>query len=169
MTTTYTTSSTSSFTVTHAKYLASKIAADLRQVKLFYGRPTDSEITAYITEVVVLLLGGYLASVSYGFKRDGQWMLALKYDARTGGVLLPDDRSGRVRPGVNVYGATWHSFLTYSLKFLLLSEEDQRRVRSQLPFQRSDGTEPTVSGAWLSDKSYSSGSVSLQRNTHAQG
>jgi hypothetical protein len=168
MTTTYTTSSTSSFTLTHAKYLASKLASDLRQMQLFYGKPTDSEIAAYITEVVILLLGGYLATVSYGFKRHGQWILALKYDARAGGVLLPDDRAGRVRPGVDVHGSTWHSFLTYSLKFSHLLEVEQQRVKSQLPFQRGDGSEPTVSGAWVSDKSYSSGTVSLQRNTYAQ-
>lgn len=168
MTTTYTRSSTSSFTITHARYLASKLAADLRQMQLFYGKPSDSQIDSYITEVVILLLAGCLASVSYGFKRDRQWVLVLKYDARSGGILLPDDRAGRVMPGKNVYGASWYSFLTYSSKFDYLSQEERKRLESQLPFRRSGGVEPTVSGAWISDKSYSSGTVSLQRNFYAQ-
>lgn len=93
--------------------------------------------------------------------------MALKYDALSGGILS-DDRSGRVRPGVDVSGATWGSFLTYSLKFSLLSGADREQVEALLPFARGSGEEPSVSGAWISDKSYSNGGVSLQRQMYAQ-
>lgn len=168
MSTTYTTSSTSSFTVTHARYLASKIAADLRQMQLFYGSPRDSEIDDYITETVVLLLSGYLANVTYGFRRGDQWLIALKYNAHTSGLLLSDDRAGRVRPGVEVSGATWCSFLEHSLAYHLASDVERQRIEDLLPFSRTAGEEPRVSGIWISDKSYSSGGVSLQRNMYSQ-
>lgn len=161
MTTTFTTSSTSSFTITHAKYLASKIAADLRQMQIFYGRPTDKEIEDYIVEAAVLLVGEYLKDVTYGFRRNGEWVMALKYEVRTGGVLI-DDRSGRIRPGINVSTATWGSFLNYSAKYNTLSSSDRERVHALLPFPRSYGEEPRASVRTF-DKSYSNGGVSLQR------
>ena len=46
MTSSYSTSDT--FTRTHAVYLASKVAADLKQMQLFYGKPSDGNIEAYI-------------------------------------------------------------------------------------------------------------------------
>jgi len=163
MTTTYTTTST--FTRTHARYLASKIAADLFQMKLFYGRPNDKQIETYVEEVVVLLLGGHLESVSYGFKRGEKWVVALNYSVRTGGILMNDDRSGRIVSGIDISGASWYSFLRYSQAFLRLAREEQEKVEALLPFKRSEGEEPKVVGAWVSDKSYASGGVSLQRGT----
>lgn len=168
MSTTYTTSSTSSFTVTHARYLASKMAADLRQMQLFYGKPSDSRIADFITEAVVLLLNGYLATVTYGFKRDGQWVVALRYNAHTSGVLFADERAGRVTPGVNISGATWYSFLDYSLAYFLASDAERQRIKEMLPLSRSSGEEPSVGGSWTSDRSYSSGGVSLQRQMYSQ-
>lgn len=162
MTTSYTTTST--FSRTHAAYLASKIAADLRQLQLFYGRPTDTNITKYIDEVVILLLDGYLGSVSYGFKRGDNWVIALKYDARDGSIVK-DERAGRVTPGVNVTGADWYSFLTYSPKYGALTQKERDAVEAKLPFRRSAGEEPRVGGSWSSDRSYSSGGVGLQRST----
>jgi len=168
MSTTHTLSSTATFTVTHAKYLASKLAADLRQMQLFYGTPSDKQIEDYVTEVVVLLLGGYFASVSYGFRSGGQWVMVIKYDAVTGGVLLSDDRAGRVRPGVNVSSATWYSFLTYSNKFLLLSNAEREEIKARLPFARGSAEEPRIGGAWTADRSYSNGGVSVQRQMYAR-
>lgn len=168
MATTQTISSTSTFTVVHAQYLASKLAADLRQMQLFYGKPSDKQIQDYISEVVVLLKGGYLATVSYGFRSAGQWVMVIKYDAVTGGVLLSDDRAGRVRYGVNVTGATWYSFLTYSPKFLSLSNAEREEVEALLPFARSSAEEPRIGGAWATDRSYSNGGVSLQRQMYSK-
>lgn len=167
MTTTQTLSSTATFTITHAKYLASKLAADLRQMQLFYGKPSDLWIEHYVTEAVVLLVGGYLKCVTYGFKRNDRWVVALKYDAHVGGVLLADDRAGRVKPGVNVIGASWTSFLEPSATFLTLSGADLERVEALLPFERGYGEEPRVSGAWMADRSYSNGGVSLQRQMYS--
>lgn len=40
------TTTTSTFTLTNARYLASKIAADLRQLRSFYGRPSSRSTTS---------------------------------------------------------------------------------------------------------------------------
>lgn len=163
MTTSFTISST--FTRTHASYLASKIAADLFQMQLFYGRPSDKEVEDYLGEAIILLLGGYLESVAYGFKRQDNWMIALKYTAYSGGILRNDDRSGRVTPGVDISGAAWYSFLTYSQEFHNLLPAEREQIRKQLPINRTNGEEPKSNGSSSSDKSYSNGGVSLQRQT----
>ena len=71
---TYTTSTTASFTMTHAKYLSSKVAADLKRMQRFYGSPSDAWIADYEAELASLLKHGYLASVTYGYKRDGNFI-----------------------------------------------------------------------------------------------
>jgi len=162
---TNTNTATASFTVTHARYLASKIAADLRQMKLFYNQPSDKQIEDYISEVIVLLLGGHLASVTYGFKRGDDWVIALRYTAEQSGILINDDKSGRVTPGVDVSNAYWYSFLIYSNSYSNLSSLEREKLEAQLPFKRSGADEPKISGLWTNDKSYSNGGVSIQRGT----
>ena len=164
MTTTHTFSST--FTITHAKYLASKIASDLLQMQLFYGQPSDSKIDNYIEEVVILLLGGYLKSVDYGFQKDSKWVIALRYDVRSDGSIADDSRSGRVPPGVNISGASWYSYLCKSTPFWRLSQGERTKIEQSLPILRTAGTElKTTNGAWSTDRSYSSGGVGMQRHT----
>lgn len=74
MTGSYTQSSTSTFTITHARHMAAKLAADLKRMQRFYGAPSDDRIAAYETEVVELLKAGYLDTVTYGFKRGDNWI-----------------------------------------------------------------------------------------------
>src|SRR4051794_8263976 len=142
MTSTFTFSTT--FTITHARYVTSKVAADLRQLQLFYGSPSDDWIEAYAEEAAILLRDGYLERVDYGFKRTGpylgeQWVLVLRYTAHNG--CLVDDHAGRVPPGSDVSGAWFTSFLSYSAKFIALSSAEQARVRADLPLSRTTGTE----------------------------
>lgn len=165
MTTTYTVSST--FTRTHASYLASKIASDLLQMQLFYGKPSDDEINAYLEEVVILLLGRYFDSVEYGFQKGSDWIVALKYRVRWDGTIVDDSRSGRVPYGVDIAGAHWYSYLRYSSAFCNLSTEEQERITQSLSIKRTSASEPrTGNGAWVSDKYYSSGGGGLQRDSY---
>ena len=63
------------FTVTNARYLASKVKTDLKRVQCFYvGGPTDSGIEAFEAELVALLKAGYLGTITYGFWRNGNWI-----------------------------------------------------------------------------------------------
>jgi hypothetical protein len=162
MTYSYTTSST--FTVTSARYLASKVAADLRQMQLFYGRPFDQEIINYIEELVALMLGGWFQSVSYGFKQNGFWVMALEYKMFLGAIRTTDDNAGRVRPGINTVGASWYSILTKSSAFYSLPPARQAEIERSLPIQRTIGGAPQIRTInLLSDKYYSKDGGALQR------
>ena len=161
---TYTHTTTETWSRTHARYVTGKVAADLRQMQQEYGQPTDTAIEWYLQELTVLLAGGYLKEVSYGYKRDAAWVAALKYTADMYGNLSTDDRSGRIPRGANVVGAVFHSFLTLSSKWDRLSQSQREAIERELPFVRSAGEEPAIRiGAWLSDKTYSSIGCGLRR------
>jgi len=103
----YTESTT--FTVTHARHMAAKIATDLKRMQRLYGQPYDWQITQFEEEAVAIMKAGYLADVTYGFKRNGQWIEpTLKYTARDlAGASAGDDDPGRVLPGKDISGATF--------------------------------------------------------------
>jgi len=167
MTYSYTYSST--FTKTHVGYLASKVAADLRQMQLFYGRPYDREIIQYIQEINILLLGRWFKSVSYGYKRNGVWVIALKYETQFGAIKPIDDDSGRVIPGINISGAFWHSFLSKNHAYSLLLQSKKNEIEQLIPIKRTYGTEPRLNtGDWRNDKYYSAGGGALQRQVYHQ-
>ena len=55
----YSLSESETFTVTHARHMAAKVATDLKRMQRFYGSPSDSEITDYEAEVTAFLKAGY--------------------------------------------------------------------------------------------------------------
>ena len=164
MTSSYT--ETITFTATHATYLAAKISADLNRVRRFYGKPDTDDIDAYETEAIELMKAGYLGSVTYGFKRKGNWIEpTLRYTARDlFGVSANDDDPGRIRPRADITGASFYSFLTYSDKWSELTEVERANFKSSLPIQRVSGIEPGVSGFLIGDRTYSSGGRALDRS-----
>lgn len=161
----YTESST--FTITHARHMAAKIATDLKRIQRFYGRPSDQDIADYEAEATAMMKAGYLSSVSYGFKRDGFWIEpTLKYTARDlAGGAANDDDPGKIRPGKDVSGASFTSFITYTDAFMKLSQAERDTFKSGLPFQRVSGTEPPVNGYLSSDRTYSAGGRALDRSS----
>lgn len=163
----FTQSNSNTFTLTHAKYLASKVATDLKRIQRFYGSPSDNLINAYESELIELLKNGYLDSITYGFKRNDNWIEpTIKYTARELNVFgSSDDDPGKIRPGANVINAGFTSYLIYSPVYLQLNAEQQQTFEKSLPFQRSVGTQPSVSGYWSNDNMYSSGSRALDRSS----
>jgi hypothetical protein len=164
---TYTTAQTQTFTLVHAKYLASKVATDLKRVQRFYEFPSDYFIGAYETEMTELLKMGYLDTVTYGFQRNGIWIEpTLRYTAKElAAYTSSDDDPGRVRPGANISGAEFTSFLQYSSKWALLTQAERDRFKGNLPFQRGYGDTPSSSGYFSADNTYSSGGRSLNRSS----
>jgi hypothetical protein len=155
---------TTTFTETNARYLASKVATDLHQLNRFYGAPSGEWIDAYIEELAVLLPGGYVSSVDYGFQRNGSWLVVLRYSVRSDGILTLDDRAGRVPPNVDVRGAEPKSFLRPSGRWWELSDSERQRIEGLLPFKRTPANEPgTANGIWIDDKVYSDAGVALSR------
>ncbi len=155
----------STFTVTHARHMASKVATDLKRMQRFYGSPSDADIASYEVEVVELIKAGYLGAVTYGYKKDGKWIEpTLRYTARelAGGVANDDD-PGRIRPGADIGGATFHSYLTYSATWEQLGQAERDIFKATLPFFRGSAAEPGVSGYFSNDRTYSSGGRALDR------
>lgn len=153
------------FTVTHARHMAAKVATDLKRLQRFYGKPSDSSIADYEEEVIALLKAGYLGTVTYGFKREGEWIEpALRYTALDlAGLSANDDDPGKVRPGADISGATFYSYLTYSSAWDKLTTDEQDQFKKGLPFYRGGASEPGISGYLQDDRTYSSGGRALSR------
>jgi len=167
MASSFTVSESASFTVTHARHMAAKVAADLKRIQRLYGSPGDTEIADYEGEVVALLKAGYLGTVSYGFRRDGQWVEpTLRYTARdlVGGSANDDD-PGKIRPWANITGANFYSYLTYSAAWEKLSSAQKAAFKLTLPVTRGGASEPGINGYLESDRSYSAGGWALGRSS----
>jgi len=161
----YTLTEAQTFTVTHARHMAAKVATDLKRMQRFYRKPSDSSIADYEQEVIALLKAGYLGTVTYGFKRDGDWIEpSLRYTAfDLADMSANDDDPGKVRPGANTDGATFYSYLTYSSSWDELTAEQKEAFKEGLPFKRGGASEPGVDGYLQDDRSYSSGGRALSR------
>lgn len=161
----YTESST--FTVTHARHMAAKVATDLKRLQRLFGLPSDARMAEFETEATELLKAGYLGTVTYGFRREGKWIEpTLRYTAHDlSGGASNDDDPGKIRASANIDGASFHSYLTYSAAWDQLTAADQEAFEKTLPFQRSGASEPGVSGYFSDDRTYSSGGRALNRAT----
>jgi hypothetical protein len=163
---TYTTTQTETFTIAHAKYLASKVATDLKKFQRFYTNgPTDEWIDKYERELAVMLKYKTLNWVVYGFKRGEKWTEAsIRYTMLPNGSLASDDDPGKIRPGLDVSGATFTSFLRYD--YSGLTDEQRRALGRELPFERGSGSAPELeAGYWADDLNYGAGGRGIGRAT----
>ncbi|RCX27982.1 hypothetical protein [Thioalbus denitrificans] len=167
MTSSFTLSESRTFTVTHARHMAAKVATDLKRMQRLYGKPGDTDIAKYEDEVIQLLKQGLLGTVSYGFRRDDEWIEpTVRYTARDlAGMSANDDDPGKIRPGKNVSGASFYSYLTYSPAWDELTDAQKAAVKAGLPFKRTGASEPGVNGYMVSDRTYSSGGRALDRSS----
>lgn len=167
MSTSYTSSQTQTFTFTHAKYLASKVATDLKRIQRLYGTPNDVTINNYEAELTEYLRMGYLDNVIYGFQRDGNWIEpTVQYtSSELAGSSSSDDDPGKIRPGANISGAYFTSYLVHNSKYSYLSQTEKDKFKTSLPFQRHGAPAPGINGYLSSDKTYSSGGQSLNRSS----
>lgn len=134
-----------SFTITDARYVASKIGADLRSVNSVYGAPDLTHIDDYVEEVAQLLKAGYMHTVDYGFKSGDVWKLRLRYTATIGGQLR-DDTPGRLPYDAPVTGVPFYSYLQYSSTFSSMDAARRRKFTESLPISRTGADEPGLGG-----------------------
>ncbi len=161
----YTRSETETFTITHARHMAAKVATDLKRMQRFYNSPGDDRIVEFEAEITEFLKAGYLGTVTYGFRRDGLWIEpTLRYTARDlAGGGANDDDPGKVRPGANTANASFYSYMTYSSAWDALTSAEKDAFRKRLPFTRTGAPEPGVNGSLTDDRTYSSGGRALNR------
>ena len=154
------------FTVSHARHMAAKVSTDLKRLQRLYGRPSDGDIVDYEKEAIALMKAGYLNYVWYGFKRDGCWIEpTLKYTANDLYSGAVDDDPGKIRPGADISGATFYSYLTYTSAWDALSSDEKVAFKKGLPHFRGGADEPLIDGYLANDRMYSSGGRSLERST----
>lgn len=152
------------FTRTHAKYLASKVIADLYQCYLLYDHPPFNRIDAYEEELTTLLAGGYVEAYEFGFKRYDRRVLSWHYTVGLAGDLEGDSRSGNLARGIDIGGARYFNFLTPRNEWWKLSPGEREAIRRTLPFQRVSGSAPQDgSGYWATERGYSAGGVLVAR------
>ena len=165
--TSFTVTETTTFTLTHAKYMAAKVATDLKRIQRFYGSPGDIDIADYEAEVTELLKAGYLGTLTLGFRRKSQWIEpTLRYTARDlAGLAANDDDPGRVRPGADITEASFYNYLTYSPAWNKLNSQEKDAFKRQMPFYRTGADGPGLNGYLVEDLTYSSGGWALKRSS----
>lgn len=163
----YSTTETTTFTITHARHMAAKVSADLKRMQRFYGYPSDGDIASYEAEVTELLKAGFLGTLTVGFLRNAQWIEpTLRYTASDlAGMAANDDDPGCVLPGRDISGATFLNCLTYSAAWDILSDSDKDAFKQRMPFYRTGMAQPTVNGYLVNDKTYSAGGRALGRES----
>lgn len=165
MTYTYSLTRTTTFTLTSARYITSKVVADLRRMKYYYGRPPESKIDDYYKELSMMLAHGFVKAVEYGFERNDNRIVSLHYTVLFDGTLI-DGRAGRVYSRADTTEANWFSYMWYSDRWLNLIPEQRENFRNQLPIRRTSGSEPGREyGYWVQDRSYSCDGGGTQRRT----
>jgi hypothetical protein len=162
----YTITRTQTFTITHARYVSSKIAADLDLLRAYYGKPSEQHVTNLAEEAALLLAARYLWSVEYGLRLNGVTVIALKYVAMADGTLRSDDRPGRVPAIFGLTEATWYSFLEYTNAFFRLSQIERDRFEGALPIRRTAAPAPLAGaeGYWEQTRAYSSNGEGVVRH-----
>ncbi len=163
---TFTRSNATTFTIVHARYLASKISADMHLFAAYYGSPSESHIRNLAEELAQLLKGGYVADYEFGFKKEDAWVVSCRYTIDESGGTTTDDRPGRVVSTVDVTGASFYTYLTKSWKWSQLDESEREDIEKSLPIQRTTADRPgDGNGYRVSDKTYSTNGTSAARSS----
>ena len=166
MTTTFSRTGTETFTITHARKLAAKVATDLHLCSLYYGSPVDSAIPDYLEELALLLKNGYVQQYEFGFKKNEQRIICWRYVVDAYGQLIGDDRPGTLASWALVSGSQYYNHLWYSSSWWELAESQRQGIVELLPIQRRTCSAPgDGDGYWETDKTYAAGGRSLTRST----
>jgi len=164
-------SESTTFTITHARHITARIAADLSRLTSFYPTElSENRIKQFQEEATEYLRAGYLESVTFGFRKTvtdyfdnshEEWVLALKYVVRDGELSGGSESPGGIRPGINIGNAGFKSYLIQNDNFFNLSLEQRNAFKRGLPIQRTGSDEPK--GAWSQDRAYGQGSRHVNR------
>lgn len=163
----YSYTKTETFTITHARYLSSKVAADMHLCAQYYGEPSEDSIRRYAEEFAQYLKEGYISKYEFGYKKNGRRVVCWRYTVSESGTITSDDNAGKVVSFADIDGAVFYNFLWTNAKYAALSSSEQERFEAGLPVNRTAGSPPDDgNGYWTSDKNYSSAGVGLGRQTY---
>ena len=163
---TNTVTKTTTFTITHARYLSSKVAADMHICAQYYGNPSETDIRDFAEELAQYINEGYVKEYEFGYQKSGKRIVSWRYKIDENGLIATDDRAGKVVPYVDITGASFFNYLTQNSRFFQLPLDQRLRFKAGLPVQRTNGEPPSDgSGYWTSDRNYYSSGQGLARQT----
>ena len=163
---TYSLTKTSTFTITHARYLSSKVAADMHLCAQYYGKPSEQRIREYAEELAQYIDERYIEEYEFGYERDNKRVVSWRYKVDAYGLITTDDRAGKVVPYADVTGATFFNHLKQNSRFFELSGDQRSRFQGGLPITRTTRNPPEDGpGYWVSDRNYFAGGQGLGRRT----
>ena len=167
MTYSHTQSASQTFTLSHAKYLAGKVLADMDRCRQIYGKPLYSKLADYQEELIQLLRNGYIETYEFGFEDSGETrVVSWKYWVQFGDLVGGNDRPGSIYRRADIAQASFFNFVTWTTKWWELSDAEREAVESSLPFRRGVGNERKDGhGYWKDDKGYSSTGCLVTRKT----
>lgn len=152
------------FTRTHARHLSGRVTGDLRQSHMIYRSPSEAMLEPYRIELEEMLVGGYLREYQFGFQRGGVTVWALRYVVEPGGLLSTSSVAGGVPARIDVTGAQFFNFMTYSDAWFALTDAQRSAVQAKSGIVRTTGSLPgSGSGYWATDRSYTAGGLTVQR------
>ncbi|MDE2232442.1 MAG: hypothetical protein KGJ95_10350 [Candidatus Omnitrophica bacterium] len=155
-----------SFTLTHAKYLASKVTTDMWRCRQLYGQPSETEINNYGTELALRLRDGFVSKYEFGFQIEDERLLSWRYTVVNGDLTATDDRPGRIVSEVDVSKARFFNQLTTSSKWDNLPDDEKEKWEAFYPFRRQTKAGPKDGrGYWQRDLQYSSNGTLMSRET----
>ncbi len=170
---TSTVTESTTFSLANARHISARIATDLSRLTSFYPtKLTELRISQFQEEATLYLKAGYLKSVTYGFRKEEsnwmgdtsyEWVLALKYVANEGEFEGGSSIPGGIKPGTDVSGTHFYSYLVLNSKFFELDQTAQDAFENTLPINRSNGKEPV--GTWRQDLVYGQGGRYMNRFT----
>src|SRR5579864_1491493 len=134
---TYSVTTSDTFSITHARKLSAKVAADMHLCAQYYGKPSEQQIRDYAEELAQFLNAGYVSEYEFGFKKDGKRVVTWRYTVDENGTLTTDERPGKIEAQVDIAGAHFFNILSPSARFYQLSSAQQTSFEASLPFQRT--------------------------------
>jgi hypothetical protein len=154
-------------TYTQARRLAARVAGELKQLQALYGRPSDQEIVEFAVEAERYIAAGYLDHVRYGFRRNGDVILELKYTAEQASGL--DDKPGRIPVGVDITGGHWFSHLVQNQAWWRRSQAERDAFERDLPVTRVSAETPQYASGSLvkGNKHFSEDTLGLHREVRS--
>lgn len=162
----YSFTTTSTFTRTHAKHLAAKVVTDLYQCSVLYDRPSVASIGDYEIELIEMLAHEYVERYEFGFKKDDKRILTFRYKVGADGGLHGDSNAGGIYAKATTDTAVYYNYLSYGGNWRKLTAAQQAAFEATLPFQRTSGSLPNDGdGYWQADHGYSAGGVRVTRET----
>ncbi|MCC2480469.1 hypothetical protein LKM01_01210 [Bacillus pacificus] len=163
----YTQSQTRSYSYANVRYVNDKILGDLGYLLTrFPGIFTEDRMAKWKNDFYHWMNDGYVQAITIQFMRNDECFCEIKYDLRDDGSINVDDNVGRIR-GIDLNGAYTSVIVTYSSKWMALSEEEQQKFRSEkleLNWGAAGKTSYVYGLSQKVDKQYSSGSLGVQRS-----